>query len=317
MIGFELRLAGQAVANDARSRSPAVLHLRAVVLDGCELGIMALEVGERDSRQAGQSEPLEQRVRAVVHAEHAESCVRLDRSERSVQCKASRQVVDVEERAELGGHAGPKTNRCPCRSRAAGRPLLRARLRACASSSSTRAIRRSSRATTPSDPSSLSRLRRPVACADGSVLRHERCVLALPRRARARSARGRRQLRAAAAGVGEGARASLDRDDSDALEDSSLVLAQAEDFRPDVVYVQDLNALSPRLLRALRGRCRILVGQIASKAPPPRQLEPFDLILTSFPHFVPRFREQGIASEYFRIGFDPRVLTHPQTCARC
>jgi spore maturation protein CgeB len=34
------------------------------------------------------------------------------------------------------------------------------------------------------------------------------------------------------------------------------------------------------------------------------------VILTSFPHFVSRFRDRGIASEYFRIGFDPRVLAH-------
>jgi spore maturation protein CgeB len=94
------------------------------------------------------------------------------------------------------------------------------------------------------------------------------------------------------------------------FQDRSLVLAQAEEFRPDVVYVQDLNALGARLLRALRAHSRLLVGQIASKAPPARRLAPFELVLTSFPHFVPRFREQGIASEYFRIGFDPRVLDH-------
>jgi spore maturation protein CgeB len=96
----------------------------------------------------------------------------------------------------------------------------------------------------------------------------------------------------------------------------SPVLAQAEEFRPDVVYVQDLNALSPRLLRTLRAHSRLLVGQIASKAPPARQLAPFDLVLTSFPHFVTKFREQGLGSDYFRIGFDPRVLHHVGSEAR-
>src|SRR5262249_39220782 len=33
------------------------------------------------------------------------------------------------------------------------------------------------------------------------------------------------------------------------------------------------------------------------------------LILTSFPHFVPRIRATGIGSEYFRLGFDPRVAS--------
>lgn len=89
-----------------------------------------------------------------------------------------------------------------------------------------------------------------------------------------------------------------------------LIVRQAEWLEPDVVYVQNLSALKPETLRALRQRSRLLVGQIASEPPGPEQLEPFDLILTSFPHFVPMFQERGIDSEYFRIGFDPRILDH-------
>lgn len=92
------------------------------------------------------------------------------------------------------------------------------------------------------------------------------------------------------------------------LPDRPVVLAQAEELQPDVIYVQDVNALGPRVLRKLRALSRLLVGQIASEAPPHVQLAPFQLLLTSFPHYVPRFRGQGIASEYFRLGFDPRVL---------
>lgn len=88
---------------------------------------------------------------------------------------------------------------------------------------------------------------------------------------------------------------------------SEIIRRQVEDFRPDVLYVQNLSALSPPLLREL-GRGRLVVGQIASEVPHPEQLEPFDLVLTSFPHYVPRFLARGIASEYFRIGFDPRAL---------
>ena len=82
---------------------------------------------------------------------------------------------------------------------------------------------------------------------------------------------------------------------------------QVEEFRPDVLYVQNLSALPPSLLRDC-GRGRLLVGQIASELPRSEQLEVFDLVLTSFPHYVPRLRARGIASEYFRIGFDPRAL---------
>jgi hypothetical protein len=86
-----------------------------------------------------------------------------------------------------------------------------------------------------------------------------------------------------------------------------VVLAQAADFRPDVVYAQNLSVLSDRTLARLR-RGRLLVGQIATDPPPDERLRRFDLLLTSFPHFVERFRALGVRSEYFRIGFDPRVL---------
>ena len=85
----------------------------------------------------------------------------------------------------------------------------------------------------------------------------------------------------------------------------TLVLDQVEEFGPDVVYVQDLNVFGSTTLRALRARSHLLVGQIASAVPRRRDLTLYDLLLTSFPHFVPRFRDAGIASEYFRLGFDP------------
>jgi spore maturation protein CgeB len=89
---------------------------------------------------------------------------------------------------------------------------------------------------------------------------------------------------------------------------SDLVLAQADWFEPDVVDVQHIGFLAPRTMAALKERTRLLVGQIASEAPAAEHFRHLDLVLTSFPHFVPRLRSQGIASEYFRIGFDPRVL---------
>src|SRR5512140_966740 len=87
-----------------------------------------------------------------------------------------------------------------------------------------------------------------------------------------------------------------------------IVAAQARDFGPDVVYVQNLHAFSGRLLDRLRKDGAMIVGQIASEPPGRRRLRHFDLVLTSFPHFVERFRRSGVAADYLRIGFDPRVL---------
>lgn len=87
-----------------------------------------------------------------------------------------------------------------------------------------------------------------------------------------------------------------------------IAVEQIKAMRPDVLYCQDLWFLTPRKLAELRPYARLIVGQIASPLPPKAYLQGFDLITTSFPHFVPRLRAMGIASEYFRIGFDTRVL---------
>ncbi len=87
-----------------------------------------------------------------------------------------------------------------------------------------------------------------------------------------------------------------------------IAVAQVEAFGPDVLYCQDLSFFPPEVLARLRRYVRLVVGQIACPLPPESFLKGYDLILTSFPHFVPRLRAMGVASEYFRIGFDTRVL---------
>jgi spore maturation protein CgeB len=87
-----------------------------------------------------------------------------------------------------------------------------------------------------------------------------------------------------------------------------VVRAQIEELDPDVVYVQDLWFFRRDELDAFRARGRLVVGQIASTPPDTELLRGYDLITTSFPHFVDRFRDVGIDSEYFKIGFYERVL---------
>jgi spore maturation protein CgeB len=88
------------------------------------------------------------------------------------------------------------------------------------------------------------------------------------------------------------------------------LLNQVDAYRPDVVYLQNLHVLSDATMAALRKHGALVVGQIASEAPAVDRLRMYDLLLTSFPHFVDEFRGVGVPAEYFRIGFDPRVLDH-------
>ncbi len=84
--------------------------------------------------------------------------------------------------------------------------------------------------------------------------------------------------------------------------------AQINSIQPDVLYCQDLSFFPPEVLLRLRKNIKLIVGQIASPLPSENYVKAYDLILTSFPHFVPRLRALGVGSEFFRIGFDPRVL---------
>lgn len=87
-----------------------------------------------------------------------------------------------------------------------------------------------------------------------------------------------------------------------------IVLEQIKQVKPDVVYVQDLSILNPDTLTKVKEHSSLLVGQIACPLPAKENLKSFDLILTSFPHYVKRFRKMGIKSEYFKIAFESSVL---------
>lgn len=87
-----------------------------------------------------------------------------------------------------------------------------------------------------------------------------------------------------------------------------VAMAQVKAFKPDVLYCQDLSFFPGDVLRELKTDVKLVVGQIACPLPPQSFLDGYDLILTSFPHFIDRLKASGIASEYFKIGFDTRVL---------
>ena len=86
-----------------------------------------------------------------------------------------------------------------------------------------------------------------------------------------------------------------------------IVREQIERFDADVVLIHPVTAWSVRELRALRRNARLLVGQVASRMPPVALLREFDLLLSSFPHFVERFRSLGLDTEYFRHFFYSRA----------
>jgi len=84
--------------------------------------------------------------------------------------------------------------------------------------------------------------------------------------------------------------------------------AQIRALRPKVLFFQDMNSFPPDFLRGLRPHVGRIVGQIAYSLTPGADFSAFDLILSSLPHYVERFRAEGIASELFRLGFEATLL---------
>jgi spore maturation protein CgeB len=88
----------------------------------------------------------------------------------------------------------------------------------------------------------------------------------------------------------------------------AVARAQVEALDPEVVYVQDFWFFTEQELRRMKSEGRFLVGQLGSKPPDDGRVALCDLVLTSFPHFVPRLRAQGVDCEYFPIAFHEPVL---------
>lgn len=87
-----------------------------------------------------------------------------------------------------------------------------------------------------------------------------------------------------------------------------IAFEQINKYKPDVVYMQDLGVLTPKTLKKIKKLVKLLVGQTACPLPDEKNLKCFDLIITSFPHYVPLFRKMGIKSEYLKLAFESTIL---------
>ncbi len=88
----------------------------------------------------------------------------------------------------------------------------------------------------------------------------------------------------------------------------AILAAQIKAARPDVLYVLDVAWLNDEFLKDLREYVRLIVGHNSCPMPRDRDFSGFDLMVSSFPHFVRFFRNVGIPSEYLPLAFDPRVI---------
>lgn len=88
----------------------------------------------------------------------------------------------------------------------------------------------------------------------------------------------------------------------------STAIQQIRSLCPDVLLLGSIFEYYGAFLKEVRPHCKALVTWISCPIPSGLDLTPFSLILSSAPHFVQRFRLQGLRSEVLPAAFDPEVL---------
>jgi spore maturation protein CgeB len=88
-----------------------------------------------------------------------------------------------------------------------------------------------------------------------------------------------------------------------------VAIEQVKEKKPDIFFCQDISFFPPAALKQIRKHVSLIVGQIACPLPRREIIKEYDLILTSFPHYVEKLKSLGVRSEYFRIGFDEVILS--------
>jgi hypothetical protein len=88
-----------------------------------------------------------------------------------------------------------------------------------------------------------------------------------------------------------------------------VLLAQIEDFRPDLVLNQDLFYVDTRLAKRIKQIGRpILVGQVGIEPPRGQDWSGYDMMLSQLPRIVAHFCALGVASEVNHLAFEPSIL---------
>lgn len=87
-----------------------------------------------------------------------------------------------------------------------------------------------------------------------------------------------------------------------------ILFAQIEDFRPDVIFNQDIAAIGSDVMAAVRRRDRILIAQCGVDPPPGVDLGVYDIGISLIPWVVEYFRAQGLKAAQSHLAFEPSLL---------
>jgi hypothetical protein len=88
-----------------------------------------------------------------------------------------------------------------------------------------------------------------------------------------------------------------------------ILLAQVEDFKPDLVLNQDLFHVDTRLAHRIKQIGHpILIGQVGIEPSRGEDYAVYDLVISQLLRIVEAFRKAGINSEVSHLAFEPTIL---------
>ena len=86
------------------------------------------------------------------------------------------------------------------------------------------------------------------------------------------------------------------------------LLAQVSALKPDFVLIESMDLLGPSLVADIRAETRLVVGQVATELPTDRTYGSYDLVVSSIPDLVDRFRRDGGDAEWLPLAFEPSLV---------
>jgi hypothetical protein len=88
-----------------------------------------------------------------------------------------------------------------------------------------------------------------------------------------------------------------------------ILLAQIEDFRPDLVLNQNIFQINTVLARRIKAIGNpILIGQVGIEPPRGEDWGVYDLMISQLPRIVAQFRHAGVRAEVNHLAFEPDIL---------
>ncbi|HEY0030049.1 MAG TPA: glycosyltransferase [Bacteroidia bacterium] len=90
--------------------------------------------------------------------------------------------------------------------------------------------------------------------------------------------------------------------------EKEIAMAQIKHFKPDVFYIESIFSYYGQFIKEARAHCKHVVSWISTPFNESLKLNDIDLILSSTPDFVSKFRNMGIASQYMLPAFDTRIV---------